>query len=41
MVGPALGRLLADHVGIRAAFVGASGLALVARLNMLLLYREP
>ncbi len=41
MVGPALGGLLADHFGIRAAFVGASGLAVVAGLNMFLLYREP
>jgi DHA1 family multidrug resistance protein-like MFS transporter len=41
MVGPALGGLLADHFGIRAAFVGASGLAVVAGLNMLVLYREP
>ena len=41
LVGPALGGLLADHFGIRAAFVGASGLAIVAGLNMLLLYREP
>jgi DHA1 family multidrug resistance protein-like MFS transporter len=41
MVGPALGGLLADHVGIRAAFIGASALAVVAGLNMLLLYREP
>ena len=31
MVGPALGGLLADHFGIRAAFVGASGLAQVGR----------
>jgi MFS transporter, DHA1 family, multidrug resistance protein len=41
MVGPALGGLLADHFGIRAAFVGSSGLAVIAGLNMLLLYREP
>jgi MFS transporter, DHA1 family, multidrug resistance protein len=41
LVGPALGGLLADHFGIRAAFVGASSLAIVAGLNMLLLYREP
>jgi DHA1 family multidrug resistance protein-like MFS transporter len=41
LVGPALGGLLADHFGIRAAFVGASGLAIIAGLNMLLLYREP
>jgi MFS transporter, DHA1 family, multidrug resistance protein len=41
LVGPALGGLLADHVGIRAAFVGASALAVVAGLNMLLIYREP
>jgi MFS transporter, DHA1 family, multidrug resistance protein len=41
LVGPALGGLLADHFGIRAAFVGASGLAIVAGLNMLVLYREP
>jgi DHA1 family multidrug resistance protein-like MFS transporter len=41
VVGPALGGLLADHFGIRAAFIGASGLAVVAGLNMLLLYREP
>jgi MFS family permease len=41
LVGPALGGLLADHFGIRAAFVGASALAVVAGLNMLLLYREP
>jgi MFS transporter, DHA1 family, multidrug resistance protein len=41
MVGPALGGLLADHYGIRAAFVGSSGLAIIAGLNMLLAYREP
>jgi DHA1 family multidrug resistance protein-like MFS transporter len=41
MVGPILGGLLADHFGVRAAFVGASGLAVIAGLNMLLLYREP
>jgi DHA1 family multidrug resistance protein-like MFS transporter len=41
LVGPALGGLLADHFGIRAAFVGASALALIAGLNMLLFYREP
>jgi len=41
LVGPALGGLLADHFGIRAAFVGASALAIVAGLNMLLFYREP
>jgi MFS transporter, DHA1 family, multidrug resistance protein len=41
MVGPALGGLLADHFGIRAAFVGSSGLAIVAGLNMLLVYHEP
>ena len=38
MVGPALGGLLADHFGIRAAFVGSSGLAVIAGLNMLLVY---
>jgi DHA1 family multidrug resistance protein-like MFS transporter len=41
MVAPALGGLLADHFGIRAAFVGSSGLAIVAGLNMLLVYHEP
>jgi MFS transporter, DHA1 family, multidrug resistance protein len=41
MVGPALGGLLADHFGIRAAFVGSSGLAILAGLNMLLVYHEP
>jgi DHA1 family multidrug resistance protein-like MFS transporter len=41
MVGPALGGLLADYVGIRAAFVGSSGLAVLAGLNMLLVYHEP
>lgn len=41
LVGPALGGLLADHFGIRAAFMGASALAVVAGLNMLLIYREP
>jgi MFS transporter, DHA1 family, multidrug resistance protein len=41
VVGPALGGLLADQLGIRAAFVGASGLAIIAGINMLLLYREP
>ena len=41
MVGPALGGLLADHFGIRAAFVGSSGLAIIAGLNMLLVYHEP
>ena len=41
MVGPALGGLLADHFGIRAACVGSSGLAIIAGLNMLLVYHEP
>src|SRR5919108_1066249 len=41
LVGPALGGLLADHFGIRAAFVGSSALAVIAGLNMLLVYREP
>ena len=41
MVGPALGGLLADHFGIRAAFVGSSGLAIIAGLNILLVYHEP
>src|SRR2546430_5029154 len=41
MVGPALGGLLADHLGIRAAFVGSSGLAVIAGLNILLVYHEP
>jgi DHA1 family multidrug resistance protein-like MFS transporter len=41
MVGPALGGLLADHFGLRAAFVGSSGLAIIAGLNMLLVYHEP
>jgi MFS transporter, DHA1 family, multidrug resistance protein len=41
MVGPALGGLLADHFGIRAAFIGSSGLAIIAGLNMLLVYHEP
>jgi DHA1 family multidrug resistance protein-like MFS transporter len=41
MVGPALGGLLADHFGIRAAFVGSSCLAIIAGLNMLLVYHEP
>jgi MFS family permease len=40
MVGPAFGGLVADHWGIRAAFLGASGLALVAGVQMLLLYQE-
>jgi len=31
LAGPALGGLLADHFSIRAAFVGASGLAQVGR----------
>src|SRR5262249_5754046 len=41
MVGPALGGLIADHFGIRAAFFGSSGLAVVAGLNMLLMDHEP
>ena len=41
MVGPALGGLLADRFGIRAACVGSSGLAIIAGLNMLLVYHEP
>src|SRR5438128_965034 len=39
MVGPALGGLMADHWGIRAAFWGASALAVVAGGNMLLMYQ--
>ncbi len=41
MVGPALGGLLADHGGIRAAFFGSSALAAVAGCNMLVMYHEP
>jgi MFS family permease len=40
MVGPAFGGLVADHWGIRAAFWGSSGLAVVAGCNMLLMYQE-
>src|SRR5262245_48756002 len=40
MVGPAIGGLMADHWGIRAAFWGSSGLAVVAGCNMLLMYQE-
>ena len=40
MVGPAFGGLMADYWGIRAAFVGSSGLAVVAGVNMLLMYQE-
>jgi MFS transporter, DHA1 family, multidrug resistance protein len=40
MVGPAFGGLVADHWGIRAAFFGSSGLAVVAGVNMLLMYQE-
>src|SRR4029453_15537371 len=40
MVGPALGGLMAEHFGIRAAFFGSSGLAVVAGCNMLLMYQE-
>jgi len=40
MVGPALGGLMADHFGIRTAFVGSSVLALLAGGNMLLMYQE-
>jgi MFS transporter, DHA1 family, multidrug resistance protein len=40
MVGPAFGGLMADHWGIRAAFFGSSGLAVVAGVNMLLMYQE-
>jgi MFS transporter, DHA1 family, multidrug resistance protein len=40
MVGPALGGLMAHHFGIRAAFWGASGLAILAGGNMLLMYQE-
>jgi MFS family permease len=40
MVGPALGGLMADHWGIRAAFWGSSGLAILAGCNMLLMYHE-
>jgi DHA1 family multidrug resistance protein-like MFS transporter len=41
MVGPALGGLMADHWGIRAAFFGSSALAVVAGFNMLVMYHEP
>src|SRR5437870_2709168 len=41
MVGPALGGLMADHMGIRAAFFGSSALAVVAGFNMLVMYHEP
>src|SRR5437870_4372819 len=41
MVGPALGGLMADHWGIRAAFWGSSALAVVAGCNMLVMYHEP
>ena len=40
MVGPVFGGLMADHWGIRAAFWGSSGLAVVAGVNMLLMYQE-
>src|ERR687888_363822 len=40
MIGPVLGGLMADHWGIRAAFWGSSGLAVVAGCNMLLMYQE-
>ena len=40
MLGPALGGLLADHWGIRAAFWGSSALAVVAGCNMLCMYQE-
>src|SRR5262245_22526137 len=40
MVGPVLGGLMADHFGIRAAFWGSSGLAVLAGCNMLLMYQE-
>ena len=40
MIGPAFGGLMADHWGIRAAFWGSSGLALLAGGNMLLMYHE-
>jgi MFS family permease len=35
MVGPALGGVMADHLGIRAAFFGSSALAVIAGFNML------
>ena len=41
MVGPAIGGLVADHLGLRAAFLGSSLMAVLAGINMLLMYREP
>jgi DHA1 family multidrug resistance protein-like MFS transporter len=41
MVGPALGGIVADRLGLRAAFVGSSIIAAAAGVNMLILYREP
>ncbi|HEX2172698.1 MAG TPA: MFS transporter [Dehalococcoidia bacterium] len=41
MVGPALGGIMADHLGIRAAFLGSAGLAAFAFVTMLILYRDP
>ena len=41
IVGPALGGLVADHLGIRAAFLGSAALSAFAFVTMQLLYREP
>lgn len=41
LVGPALGGLVADRFGLRTAFLGSSVLAVLAGVNMLLMYREP
>lgn len=41
MVGPAMGGLVADHLGIRATFLTSAGLAAGAFVVMQVLYRDP
>ena len=41
IVGPAMGGLVADHVGIRATFLASAGLSGFAFVTMQLLYRDP
>jgi DHA1 family multidrug resistance protein-like MFS transporter len=41
IVGPVMGGLVADHVGIRATFLASAGLSGFAFVTMQLLYRDP